>query len=342
MFSSLSRLFILLLISVFVTSNVESSASKEIKSIPLVETRDGLYALDVTINDNTTAPFIFDTAAGISVVRREFVRNIGVDKLSTTRKVHGLLTTKNVETVRLDKMQSGPNSYSGPAIVISDIDAIDDPRVQGIIGMDFWAYTQNEDRYFYANFASNEVGVAEKILDIVSHRQRKAIEWSPLSPSLEDENIIVFPVRVAGLKANAVLDTGIDFTVVNERLAHLLNMKRRRTISENTVIDINGNESVLRTVGIGEIKTRHIRWSTTRALIFDSPAFEFLNLGKTPTLLVGLNSLHDMILIVDRKHKKISFLPANYEPAKHKICTGSRLDCKNSPVTSHNRSEFFK
>ncbi len=134
------------------------------------------------------------------------------------------------------------------------------------------------------------------------------------------------PVKVSGVRATAILDTGINFTVINTALAQKLE-KRGRTLKTAIFSDVNGEETTMRHVNMGKVKTSNLTWSDSRALIFDAPALEHIDLAESPSILIGLNLLNDMAIIVDRKSEKMAFVTKYWLEEEAYNCTGSRIKC---------------
>ncbi|MFC7291077.1 retropepsin-like aspartic protease [Hirschia litorea] len=295
--------------------------------ISLQRSSDNLFTMEVTINGSPSVPMIVDTAAAISGIRPALSQQLSLPVYTKERIVHGLVASESASSVHIQNMATSMREYEGPSIIISDSEAISDPSVMGIVGMDFLSNDKEENRYLLINFLDGHIISADKIPDLFQGKNIRNLQWNKVIDF--DRNLISFEAKISKIKSTVILDTGINFTVANGELARQL-QKRGNSLATTIVTDVHGEEDSIRHINIGEIKTSYMIWSTARALVHDSPAIAHLKLDQTPTLLMGLNHLKKLGFILDRKKNKISFVDARMMREEDQSCTGSRISCSDA------------
>ncbi len=295
-------------------------------TIPLTRSIDGLYAFDISINDSTTIPVILDTAASMSAVRKSTFSQLKLERHVANRMVHGLIGSELSDTVVMEALSAGPLNFAGHVLILDDSDSIADPSVQGLIGTDFLMSATEDQRYLMINFLDSELSLGNRLSHFDFDNNIDQLRWSKLTNFGDNMRLLTVPVKVSGVRATAILDTGINFTVINTTLAKKLE-KRGRTLKTATFSDVNGEETTMHHVNLGKVKTSNLTWNPSRALIFDAPALEHINLTQSPSILIGLNLLNDMAIIVDRKTEKMAFVTKYWLEQDANDCTGSRIKC---------------
>ncbi len=333
---ALSVFFILFFSIYIVTLRPAYAVKKEQPPnvIPLYTSSDGLFVFDVTINDTDTFPAILDTAAGMSALRANKLSQLNAPKTNQNRLVHGLIAKEVTETYDIEKISSGPLSYSGHVLSITDHDAISDPLVQGLIGTDIIGHHQANSRYVLIDFINQTIRTSNKMSDLVNRSYIRSIKWNKFKYANGDTKLLIMPVKIANIRATAILDTGITFSVINSPLAKKLN-KRGRATQVSIYSDVNGEETELRHLFMDRMKSSSMTWGPTRVVINDPPALTPLNMEQDPVILLGLNYLKKTSILIDRKSGKMAFSPILRDETKQKICTGSRLACTGQSVFSY-------
>ncbi len=302
--------------------------------IPLEKSEDGLFTLRINVNERDNIPVILDTAAGMSALNRSSISKLGLTKFGTGRLVHGLIGKEISDTVKVDLFSAGALEQSGPVLVIDDPDAIADKNVEGLIGMDLLASNADEHRYLLLNFFDQNIVTANSLGAFGKRQQFRGMKWTKLKHLDDDFNFLSFPVKVSGISATAIIDTGIKFTVINQPLADKL-QRRGRMIENHIYTDINGEQETMRHLIIGKVRNNQIWWGRARALIFDPPAIERLGLAEEPSVLLGLNYLYNLALVIDRKTQKIAFMSDAELTQPTHTCSASRLSCFGSSTYTY-------
>lgn len=297
---------------------------------------DGLFVFDVQINDGRTIPAILDTAAAISGIRKETLEELNINHRSDEMIIHGLLASESSETTTIKNISAGSIAHAGQVVVLPDMGSIHDPAVKALIGTDFLSSNSQNNRYLFVNFVHKKMELLNRLSRLPSRKFHKRLQWTDLTQYGEEQNFLTFPVKISGVKATAILDTGINFTVINKALSNALEKRGKKT-AHHEYTDVNGEKAVLSHINMGKVRTSHLSWSASRAVIKDAPALERLGLGQKPAVLLGLNHVKNMAFIVDRQKNRIAFVTPNDINTKGQTitCTGSRTGCGGSFVTNY-------
>ncbi len=325
---ALSVFFILFFSIYIVTLRPAYAVKKEQPPnvIPLYTSTDGLFIFDVTINDTDTFPVILDTAAGMSALRANKLSQLNAPKTNQDRLVHGLIAKEITETFNIEKISSGPISYSGHVLSITDHDAIDDFSVQGVIGTDVLSQNNSDNRYLLVNFRESEIRFSNKMRNLVQPNTITDLRWKKLTYTADQMTLLTIPVKIADIRATAILDTGIKFSVINTPLAKKLE-KRGRHAQEVVYTDVNGEEASMKYVLMDRMRASKMSWGPTSVVIYDAPALSPLDLNEKPSILLGLNYLKETAIVIDRKLGRIAFAYHTLSSDGPKSCTGSRINC---------------
>lgn len=287
----------------------------------LIQTNDGLYAVETSVNGNATLPFIIDTAAAISAIRMSLLKKTGLEVSGTDWRVFGLLEVDETPKLERAQLNVGPISGLSSMAVLLDEDALADHRAAGLLGLDILMNYNREERYVALDFANLELSSGKSLRDVGVHRR---MFWSHSSLPSEAPRLLTFDVTVNGVEGTAILDTGLKFAVMNSAYVSALEKRASRRTTQMT--DVHGEKESLRTIMAQNMSLGDLHWRRISSLVADPPVFEMLDLDEKPTMLVGVNFLRELKIVLDRKKGRyIINTPSALR--NRKICTGSRVGC---------------
>jgi predicted aspartyl protease len=134
----------------------------------------------------------------------------------------------------------------------------------------------------------------------------------------ENGRLIYIPIRINGVRGNALIDTGADMSFVNPAFARQSKAVRDLQASEEMRgADLKKN--------IAEIYTfRHLRFGENRVAKFKVPVLESelfseLGYGDTPMMVMGMDLLGHFRLQVDRDRRRITFVHESKSERRHEV-----------------------
>ena len=309
------------------TLSLAASATEDEKPVIQLERTDGgFWATKTIVNGEGQHLMIVDTAAANSALLRHVSSSQGLSPSDQKIIVHGLLNVDDAPYVHTN-LRLGLLNHEGMVVLITDSDVIQDPSAKGLIGMDLLRSASPAYRYMALDLKSGRIEYAKRLSHLGFSSK---MPWVRQTSKGRDLGFLSFPIRAEGIRATAIIDTGLRYAVANHALAIKL-QKRGSTLLEERLIDATGEVDVLRAARIRKIEGAGITWSSSTALIHDSPALKKLASDEAPIMLLGLLHLGNQIIVVDMDRNRLAIMPERTFGRTPKSCTGSHVSC---PLTT--------
>ncbi len=232
--------------------------------------------IPVRIGSHGPYRFLVDTGAQTTVVSSALAADLALPGGPAVRLV-GVAGEQRVETVEIEELFLGRRSASGllaPLLERGDIGA------DGILGID-----SLQDRRVLFDFARNAISVDEVRsgragYEIVVRGRRKG------------HQLLITDAAIDGVRTRVVIDTGAESSIGNRALQKALTRKAADAMSSVTVLTSVTGQRISAEIGrakqlqVGDVRIRNL------VIAFaDAPAFESLELGSKPALLLGMREL---------------------------------------------------
>lgn len=256
--------------------------------------RDDSDRLTVPVRIGTNGPydFLIDTGSERTVLARGLAERLGLVPSGHATMI-GVAGSLAVDLVDVAEVRLGSRTFydlSAPLLEGSHIGA------DGIIGLDGLRNQRvliDFKRNLIAVDDAKELG-GDRGYEIVVRARRRG------------DQLIMTNALVDGIRTDVVIDTGAQSTIGNRALQRALTRKRQpqqTSLMSVTGQSISADLVFARRVTIGDLDF------TDLAMIFaDSPAFERLNLGEKPALLLGMGQLRAFPRVaIDFQERKILF-----------------------------------
>lgn len=241
--------------------------------------------------------FVLDTGANRTVLTAQLITALGL-KLNTgdTVEMNGVTGAAIVPTAYIDRLAVGDITLVQQTFPVANGLSSD---IDGILGVDGLA-----DMRVLVNFRQQHVQV------------RLAGEVPPLRDvkripaRFRFGRLILVNCRVGHVRAQAVIDTGSQYTLGNESLLEALDLKRDYTTTPS-VIDVigetlarqPGERRAVSEINIGDVRVK--RWTVAFGKFY---VFKLWNLESTPTLVIGMDLLGELdTLAIDYQHREVQF-----------------------------------
>jgi predicted aspartyl protease len=256
-----------------------------------VETR---LSVEVLVNGRGPYRFIVDSGADSSAVGLRIARDLQLP-LGTPAILNGMTARNVVDRVKVAALTLGPTTVRNlelPALREIDLGGDGllgiDALVQQRLMMDFEKRViKVEDARIPPKFYPDEIV-------ITARRQRG--------------QLILTEVRAAGLRLDAVIDTGSEITIGNLALRDRLIRRNRDKFQTVTAIGVTGVPVKLQLAIIGELQLGPVTLRDVPMAFADVPPFKLFGLSDEPALLLGTDILETFRRVsLDFRARKVRF-----------------------------------
>ena len=241
--------------------------------------------------------FVFDTGAEGSAVYEQFSRGHGLQRIGA-ESLQGQTGASGAELVKLPPLSvDGHRKARVQAIVLPP--RSDEVPLAGIIGLDVFGDS------------TVDFDLKAKRLSIrPSGNRLPGGRGQPVAARPTTGGLLTVPVRVNGVWATAVIDTGARKTRINWKLGTLLGLRREDLAAGDTIAgatnqNIETSAANVRRVEVGGRTLRHLP-----ALVADLAVFETFGVADRPAVILGMDWLADTRLIIDFPRRRVWFVPS--------------------------------
>ncbi len=261
---------------------------------PTRRDRIGRIWAPVMINDQGPFRLVLDTGASRSAVNASVAAALGIP-LTTEHSVvlRGVTGSRTVPTISIDSLIVGELELRSRRLPIVT-DALG--GAEGVLGTDGL-----QDKRIVIDFRH------DKITIIRSHAERAPRGYLTIPIRIVHGLLLVADVRIGGMRANAIIDTGGQGTLANTAFRDGL---RRRIPPEDVhadeiigaTLDVQFGDRVLTPpIKIGELVIR-----SAHITVGDLQIFEYWKMTKEPALMIGMDVLGLLdVLIIDYKRREL-------------------------------------
>ncbi|MFL6721694.1 MAG: aspartyl protease family protein [Sphingomonas sp.] len=256
-----------------------------------VESRLGV---DVLVNGRGPYHFVVDSGADTSVVGLRVARALQLP-LGTPAVLNGMTDRSLVDRVKVDALTLGPTTVRNlqlPALREDDVGGDGllgiDALVQQRLMMDFEKHLIKVE-----DARTRWVSLPGEIV-ITARRQRG--------------QLILTEVRAAGLRLDAVIDTGSEVTIGNLALRDQLFRKHPDRFSSVKATGVTGVTIDLQMASIPDLRLGPVVINDVPIAFADAPPFEVFGLSHEPALLLGTDILEAFRRVsLDFRARKVRF-----------------------------------
>jgi predicted aspartyl protease len=278
-----------------------------------VETR---LSVEVLVNGRGPYHFLVDSGADTSVVGLRIARELQLP-LGTPAVLNSMTARNLVDRVKVDELTLGPSTIRDlevPALREQDLGG------EGMIGIDALVRQRLmmdfEKRLVKVEDARTPAKHYPGEIVIIARRQRG--------------QLILTEVRAAGLRLDAVIDTGSEVTIGNLALRDKLIRRIRDRFWKVPMIGVTGKTVEIELARIDELRLGPITLSDVPIAFADVPPFTVFGLSDEPALLLGTDILETFRRVsLDFRARKVRF--------QLKRCRSDSVVISTSPSNSLTR-----
>ncbi len=242
---------------------------------PTLRDRIGRIWAPVYIDGKGPFRLVLDTGATRSVITPATAQRLGksVESAKPVR-VHGVTGTAQVPTIAVDSLEVGDLWLEERRIpVVQDVFG----GAEGALGTEGL-----RDKRIFIDFRKDEISILR------SKRQRPGPGFQRVPVKLRHGRLLMFEIELGGVKTLAMLDTGAQSTIGNNRLREAL-LRRARQSQETEVIGVTLDTATVHAVRAPPVNIGGIKITGMQVAFGDIYIFQAWNLTNEPAILIGMD-----------------------------------------------------
>jgi predicted aspartyl protease len=259
---------------------------------PTRRDRIGRVWAPVYINEKGPFRLVLDTGASRSGITAEVAAALGlVPDASASVVLHGVTGKATVSTVHVDTLRVGDVLIHGSNLPLLP-DALG--GADGDLGNEGF-----DDRRIFIDFRHDLIVIAR------SHRQPAGPGFVSIPFELQHGRLMIASVKVGGVSARAIVDTGAQSTVGNMALRDLLRRSSRQSHTD-TIAGVTLDEQSVEEFPVPPVHFGGIEIRTANMVFADTHIFAYWHLTSEPVLQVGMDVLGLLdTLIIDYRRREL-------------------------------------
>lgn len=260
---------------------------------PTLRDRIGRIWAPVVINGRGPYRLVLDTGATRSAIIQQVVNSldIPVAQLASIR-VTGVTGSAVVPTVPIERMEVGELSINSTNLpVVADVFG----GAQGVLGTEGLG-----DKRILIDFGHDRVSIMRSRGQL----EKRGYETLPLRQLRE--HLLALDIRIGGIRAKAIIDTGAQVSIGNTALRTALARRGLKDVTkeeiEGVTLDVaHGDMMRAPPIEIGSVKFTGVYVTYGDMYIFDR-----WGLSRDPTLVLGMDVLGTVdVLIIDYRLREL-------------------------------------
>lgn len=262
---------------------------------PTLRDRIGRVWAPVYINGQGPFRLVLDTGANRTAVIPSLASRIGTPVESNMVKLLGATGSSIVPFIRVDSIEVGDLWLGDRKVaIVPDVFG----GAEGVLGADGLS-----DKRIHIDFRNDQISIRRSSGAVAS----AGLTRVPVK--IRHGHLLMFDMRLAGVRTRAMLDTGAQTTIGNSSLRAAL-AKRSGQGTTNSIIGVtldvqDGETFFLPAVNIGDLTVSGMRVTFGDIYIFDA-----WKMTDDPALLIGMDVIGLLdTLIIDYKRRELHLRP---------------------------------
>jgi predicted aspartyl protease len=280
-----------------VGKNVEEvvvSAPEPSYVAPTLRDRIGRVWAPVYINGKGPFKLVLDTGANRTALIPSLANRIGTPLGTSTVKLLGATGTSIVPIIHVNSIEVGDLWLGDRKVaIVPDVFG----GAQGVLGADGLS-----DKRIHIDFKNDQISILRSTGAV------RANGYTKVPVKLRHGHLLMFDVKLAGVRTRAMLDTGAQATIGNKSLQAAL-AKRSKGI-KNTIVGVTLDEQHGETLFAPSVDIGDLTISGMRVTFGDMYIFEAWKMNDAPALLIGMDIIGLLdTLIIDYKRRELHLRP---------------------------------
>ena len=261
---------------------------------PTLRDRIGRVWAPVYINGKGPFRLVLDTGANRTALIPRLADRIGVPIGTNTVKVVGATGSSIVPMIQVNSIEIGDLLLGDRKVaIVPDVFG----GAEGVLGADGLS-----DKRIHIDFKGDQISILR------SSGVVRGVGLTRVPVKLRHGHLLMFDVKLAGVRTRAMLDTGAQATIGNKSLQAALARKSKgvkNTIVGVTLDEQHGETLFAPSVDIGDLTIRGMRVTFGDMYIFSA-----WNMTDDPALLIGMDIIGLLdTLIIDYKRRELHMRP---------------------------------
>lgn len=282
--------FTLLTLFLAVFGVSEASAAE----LTLTRSERGQPLVDLAVNGKGPFTMVLDTAAGLTTVSTRLKDELGLVRIGRSPQPMQLAGgAEPIDLYTLGFVALAGMPAPAPITVILDKPLRYLKPARGILGMNVLAHFAVDIDQPNRRLILNDFGTPPP----------SGIDWNAVPFATRYDDFIVVDVEIGGVAAKAVIDTGANGTIVNEKLAAKLGIVAGADGVKSGEILVGGGPTLKSKAG--PLKLARASWSEIEVQAAQLPLFKAMEIDDGPAMILGNNVLSQVRLFIDYKNDKL-------------------------------------
>jgi predicted aspartyl protease len=262
---------------------------------PTLRDRIGRVWAPVFINGKGPFRLVLDTGANRSAVIESLANRIGAPMAAGTLRLLGVTGSSMVPSIRVDSLEVGDLWLGNRELaVVQDVFG----GAEGVLGADGLS-----DKRIFIDFRKDRISIK------FSNGAGPASGYTRVPVKIEHGHLLMFEVKLAGIRTKALLDTGAQRTIGNIALRTALARRARQGVKDSILgvtLDVQEGETFF----APPVTIKDISISGMRVTFSDIHLFDAWKMNHEPAVLLGMDIIGLLdALVIDYKRKELHMRP---------------------------------
>jgi predicted aspartyl protease len=259
--------------------------------------RDRIGRVWAPVYLNGKGPFrlVLDTGANRTAVIPALANRIGAPVEASTIRLLGATGTQMVPVIHIDSIVVGDLLLDNRKVaIVPDVFG----GAEGILGADGL-----HDKRVTIDFRNDEISIRRSTGPLRLHG------YTRVPVKVRSGHLLMFDVKIAGVRTKAMLDTGAQTTIGNTSLRNALVRRKRQGVA-NTIIGVTMDEQQGETLFAPPVTIADVTVQGMRVTFGDIYIFDAWKMTEDPAMLIGMDIIGLLdSLIIDYKRKELLLRP---------------------------------
>jgi|HigsolmetaAR203D_1030402.scaffolds.fasta_scaffold00851_8 predicted aspartyl protease len=265
---------------------------------PTLRDRIGRVWAPVYINGKGPFRLVLDTGANRTAITQPVADRIGAPLLASRARLIGVTGSAMVPVIHAERLEVGDLLLTEQKLaIVQDVFG----GAHGVLGADGLG-----DKRVEIDFRNGLIAIKH-----ARHKIRR-FGYTRVPVQLLHGHLLIFNVKVAGVRAKAMLDTGAQVTIGNSTLREALERRNRRS-STYRIMGVTLVEQSGEALDAPPVTIRNLTINNMKVTFGDFHVFDAWELSERPALLIGMDVIGTLdALIIDYKHKELLMRPQRW------------------------------
>lgn len=261
---------------------------------PTLRDRIGRVWAPVYINGQGPFRLVLDTGANRTAVIPALASRIGTPVESNMVKLLGVTGSSVVPIIQVDSIEVGDLWLGDRKVaVVPDVFG----GAEGVLGADGLS-----DKRIHIDFKNDQISIRRSTGVVPS------LGLTRIPVKIRHGHLLMFDMRLAGVRTRAMLDTGAQTTIGNKSLRAAL--AKRSQGDPDTIIGVTLDEQQGETFFVRAVSMGDLTVSGMRVTFGDIYIFDAWKMTEDPALLIGMDIIGLLdTLIIDYKRRELHLRP---------------------------------